>query len=148
METIDFKAISKYSVVRTYFISKLKETSKLGEILFNTTIENKLIHLQIIDDILIVEYIPKENMEQYIGEKAQPTSTEQAGKSKEEQDIENALDTVLNNDPRGKYNGCLLRDIFDNHDNEWVEWCLKNMHNEFIRSRVELIKNSGYKGGD
>lgn len=65
-------------------------------------------------------------------------------KTEEEKDLETALDTVLITDPLGKYSGCNLRQPFNDKNKEWIEWVLKNMHNKFIRDKVELIKRSGY----
>lgn len=50
------------------------------------------------------------------------------------------LSVVINNDPFGKYSGCELYTIFQNNDQKWIENCLKNMKNEYIRSRVEFLK--------
>lgn len=65
-------------------------------------------------------------------------------KTEEEKDLETALDTVLITDPLGKYSGCNLRHPFDVKDKDWIDWVLKNMHNKFIRDKVELIKRAGY----
>lgn len=144
---MEIRRISKFSKVVMAEINKETETK----------IEERKC-IQIILDhekgILLYEYIPEENLEFYLleGKKdIQPTDKEtpfdaQPRKTQEEIDLENALDTVLNNDPVGKYNGCLLREPFEKNDTIWIEWVLKNMHNKFIKDKVALIKASGIYG--
>lgn len=93
-----------------------------------------------------IEYIEADNIADYIAEQSGTALKETVApvKSEAQKELETALDTMLNNDPRQKYTGCNLRVPFDRGDWEWINWCLDNMHNEFIRKRIELIKNSGY----
>lgn len=138
-------------------ISKFSKIILLDiETCLSTAIPSDKIIQIITDDVaerfVAIEYIPEEYLESYLleGKKdIQPTDKEapfdsQQRKTQEEIDLENALDTVLNNDPLGKYNGCLLREPFEKNDTNWIEWVLKNMHNKFIKDKVALIKESGY----
>ena len=62
-------------------------------------------------------------------------------------EYENALTTVLNNDPRGQFSGKTLKEIFDApNGKEWVEWALANMKNKFIVERVRAIYNHNNGG--
>lgn len=137
---MEIRRLSKFSKIK---ILNFEELNK----------EEKVIQAIKIEDyqLLLVEYIPEEYLESYLleGKKdIQPTDKEtpfdsQPRKTQEEIDLENALDTVLNNDPLGKYNGCLLREPFEKNDTKWIEWVLKNMHNKFIKDKVALIRDSG-----
>lgn len=141
---MEMKRISKHSNIGI-------KTTRM-ELNFNPDI--KIIQIIVEEPFIIFEYIPKENIEKYMEEntgRTELTQTEeetpfdaQPKKTKEQMDLETALDTILNKDPMGKYDGCNLRIPFDRGDIEWVDWVLKNMHNKFIRDKVELIKVSGY----
>lgn len=49
---------------------------------------------------------------------------------------------VLNNDPFMKYSGKTLGEIIDANDQKWVDACLKNMKNTFIKDKIKfLIEN-------
>lgn len=140
---MEIKRISKYSKIK---LLNFEEINK----------QEKVIQAIKIDDyqLFLVEYIPNEDIEKYMTEntgRTELTQTEeetpfdaQPRKTKEQMDLETALDTILNKDPMGKYDGCNLRIPFDRGDIEWIDWVLKNMHNKFIRDKVELIKVSGY----
>lgn len=98
-----------------------------------------------IEQVFMVEYVTKyEDLEEtdeqppFMDEPQAPT------KSKAQMELETALDTVLNKDPLGRYDGQVLRVPFDKGDIQWVEWVLEHMHNQFIRDKVELIRKSGY----
>lgn len=118
--------------------------------------QNKIIQALKLEDfqLFLVEYIPNEFIESYLLENTKqvtltPTDKEAPfdsfpQKTQEQMELETALDTVLNNDPLGRYNGCNLRVPFDKGDTQWVEWVLANMHNKFIKDKVKLIKESGY----
>ena len=138
---MEIKRISKYSQIK---LLNFEEINKL----------EKVIQAMKIDDyqLFLVEYIPNEFIESYLLENTKgltPTDKETPfstfpKKTQEEIELETALDTVLNNDPLGRYNGCNLRVPFDKRDEQWVEWVLANMHNKYIKDKVKLIKESGY----
>lgn len=140
---MEIKRISKFSKI----VVMQTETA------FSTGIpSDKIIQIVTDEHYIAIEYIPSEFIDSYLLENTTGlTLTEQEAlfdtfpkKTKEEMALETALDTVLKNDPLGRYNGCNLRVPFDKKDEQWIEWVIENMHNEFIRSKVELIKESGY----
>lgn len=140
---MEIKRISKFSQIK---LLNFEEINKL----------DKVIQAMKIDDyqLFLVEFIPNEFIESYLLENTKqgaliPTDKEapfdsSPQKTQEQMELETALDTVLNNDPLGRYNGCNLRVPFDKGDTQWVEWVLANMHNKFIKDKVKLIKESGY----
>lgn len=138
---MEMKRISKYSQIK---LLNFEEINK----------HNKVIQAMKIDDyqLFLVEYIPDEFIKSYLLENTKgltPTDKEAPfdtfpKKTQEEMELETALDTVLNNDPLGRYNGCNLREPFDKQDYKWIDWVLENMHNKFIKDKVKLIKESGY----
>lgn len=141
---MEMKRISKYSKIDiAETIEEFKKASK----------DLKIIQLIMeCQNSICYEYIPFEMIESYLLENTKGlTPTEKEApfdtfpkKTQEEMELETALDTVLNNDPLGRYNGCNLRVPFDKKDEQWVEWVLANMHNKFIKDKVALIKASGY----
>lgn len=140
---MEIKRISKFSKIVVY----QKETA------FNNGIpSDKIIQIVTDEHYIAIEYIPSEFIESYLLENTKsltPTDMEAQfdtfpKKTQEEMELETALDTVLNNDPLGRYNGCNLRVPFDKKDEQWVEWVIANMHNKFIKDKVALIKASGY----
>lgn len=143
---MEIKRISKYSQIIAIRIEDFKS--------IGTTGKDKNIQILMDDKFALIEYIPFEMIESYLLENTKqglltPTDNEAPfdsfpQKTQEQMDLETALDTVLNNDPLGRYNGCNLRVPFDKGDTQWVEWVLANMHNKFIKDKVKLIKASGY----
>ena len=138
-------------------IRRISKFSKIGIFAQATSFNNgipsdKIIQIVTDEHYIAIEYIPSEFLESYLLENTKgltPTDKEAPfdsfpRKTQEEMELETALDTVLNNDPLGRYNGCNLRVPFDKKDDQWVEWVLANMHNKFIKDKVKLIKESGY----
>lgn len=143
---MEIKRISKFSNIAVLKIEDIKSLGDAGC--------DKVIQIVTDEKFIALEFIPKEFIESYLLENAKqgtltPTDKEAPfdtfpKKTQEEMELETALDTVLNNDPLGRYNGCNLRVPFDKRDEQWVEWVLANMHNKFIKDKVALIKASGY----
>lgn len=144
---MEIKRISKYSNIAVLKIEDVKSLGDAGC--------DKVIQVVTDERFIAVEFIPNEFLESYLLENGgrredlKPTNEEtpfdaQPRKTQAQMELETALDTILNNDPMGKYNGCNLRVPFDRGDTDWIEWVLKNMHNKFIRDKVALIKASGY----
>lgn len=106
-------------------------------------IPKNVLQVAIDEQFTIIEWLDVEDMQE-LEENITPFDA-QPQKTQAQMDLETALDTMLINDPLGKYNNCNLRVPFDKKDNEWIEWVLKNMHNKFIRDKVQLIKDSGYE---
>ena len=48
-------------------------------------------------------------------------------------------ETIINNDPFGKYSGDKIGKIFDNKDTGWINNALKSMRNEYIKERVKYL---------
>jgi len=141
---MEIRRISKYSNIAVLKIEDVKSLGDAGC--------DKVIQIVADERFIAVEFIPQEFIESYLLENTKgltPTDKETPfdtfqKKTQEEMELETALDTVLNNDPLGRYNGCNLRVPFDKKDEQWVEWVLANMHNKFIKDKVALIKASGY----
>lgn len=141
---MEIKRISKYSNIAVLKIEDVKSLGNAGC--------DKVIQIVADERFIAVEFIPKEFIESYLLENTKgltPTDKEAPfdtfpKKTQEEMELETALDTVLNNDPLGRYNGCNLRVPFDKRDEQWINWVLENMHNKFIKDKVKLIKESGY----
>ena len=132
---------------------EIKRLSKWSNIIDASMAKDKLekvIQIVCNDDatVCFIEYIPEEYIDNYIAEQSGMTVVKnniiEPVKSEADKELETALDTQLLNDPLGKYNGCNLRVPFDRKDTDWIDWCLKNMHNKYIRDKIQLIKNSGY----
>ncbi len=111
---------------------------QLTELLYENY-ENYFLQVEPVEDrYFLVEYLKTEDAEEYINSSA----TETPAKNTLDMEYENALTTVLNNDPQGKYSGRTLEEIFnDPNGAQWVDWALKNMHNKFILDRVKIIYN-------
>ncbi len=141
---MEIRRISKFSKIA---VLKIEDVKSLGD-----SDCDKVIQIVTDERFVAVEFIPKEFIESYLLENTKgltPTDKESPfdtfpKKTQEEMELETALDTVLNNDPLGRYNGCNLRVPFDKRDEQWIEWVLANMHNKFIKDKVKLIKESGY----
>ena len=97
-----------------------------------------VLQVELLDDNkLVVEFLDDEEAEEY-----RHSATETPAKNTLDMEYENALTTVLNNDPQGIYSGKTLEEIFnDPNGARWVDWALKNMHNKFILDRVKIIYN-------
>lgn len=97
-----------------------------------------ILQMEVSGDYVILETLMPQDAEEYINSSA----TETPAKNTLDMEYENALTTVLNNDPQGKYSGRTLEEIFnDPNGAQWVDWALKNMHNKFILDRVKIIYN-------
>lgn len=84
----------------------------------------------------LVEYLSDADAQEYLHNADAATP----GKQPMDMAYEDALTTTLNRDPRGQYSGKTLKEIFESAGGkEWVKWALANMHNEFIRERVQTI---------
>lgn len=129
-------------------ISKYSSIILIGKDIGIDITDKKIIQIVSPDDcsLFICEYIPKENLELYYSEQSADINSKKIEpvKSKEEIELENALDTQLNHDPLGRYSGCNLREIFENGDKDWIIWALNNMRNKYILDKVKLIYDKNY----
>lgn len=141
---MEMKRLSKYSNIDVF--DKLEDLQRM------LRLKIKIVQVKIEDGYFACEYVNDDMLESYLLENTKgltPTDKEAPfdtfpKKTQEEMELETALDTVLNNDPLGRYNGCNLREPFDKQDYKWIDWVLENMHNKFIKDKVKLIKESGY----
>lgn len=143
---MEIRRISKFSNIAVLKIEDVKSLGDAGC--------DKVIQVVTDERFVAVEFIPNNMIESYLLENTKQGTLTPTGKeapfdsfpqkTQEQMELETALDTVLNNDPLGRYNGCNLRVPFDKGDAQWVEWVLENMHNKFIKDKVKLIKGSGY----
>lgn len=53
---------------------------------------------------------------------------------------EEYLSVEIRNDPFGKYTGKTLADIFNAKDTRWIERCIEQMRNDYIKDRVIYLK--------
>lgn len=141
---MEIKRISKWSdmtLVKEKDIEDfLKEKSRIGATVIQVVSEN---------GIFIIEFVHKDLIEEYREEQSPKFKTDKVEyieelKTKEDKELESALDTIFTNDPLRKYSGCKLRDMFDNHDAESINWYLNNLHNKYICDKIKLIVESGY----
>lgn len=94
--------------------------------------EDSILQIAYIDQYFIIEYLPKEEQEKLFEEKEQ---------KKEDEELENAMDTILNSDPfGGVHAGQKLGYIYQN-DKKWIERALKELRNTFILDRIKIIVN-------
>lgn len=104
--------------------------------------EGYILQVEQVGNLIAVEYLQPEDAEEY-----QHSTDATPEKNIVDMEYENALTTVLNNDPRGQFSGKTLKEIFDApNGKEWVEWALANMKNKFIVERVRAIYNHNNVG--
>lgn len=48
----------------------------------------------------------------------------------------------IRNDPFGRYTGKTLGDIFNAQDEKWIDRCIKEMRNDYIKDRVIYLKEN------
>lgn len=136
MET--FRATSKYSNLHIF-----KSLEDWENYLLKYDGEVLVIQVAITsNNNLIVETVFLPLLEKYRNETKTIDKNEEKVKNKEDQALENALDTVLNKDPFGDvYSGWKLKDIMEN-DPEWIDKAIKDLKNTFIKDKLILIKNN------
>ena len=134
METL--KVTSKYS--NLYCFKNLHECEEFCKSLPKGFIIQFGFH----EDYILIETVNLADLEKYRNETKLVDKNEEKVKTKQEQDLENALDTVLNKDPFGDvYSGWKLKDIMEN-DPEWIDKAIKDLKNTFIKDKLILIKNN------
>lgn len=91
------------------------------------------------DKYILVEKVKREDLFELIPfgnlTPQTPTKTPQV----DEDLIYDYRETIINNDPFGKYSGTKLGEIFDKNDIGWVNNCIKNMKNTYIKDRVNYL---------
>lgn len=137
-------------MIRKYINSKvilIKGVSIIEEKIIEDIINNKfIIQVEPQMDNLIVEYCESAQMVDLI-----PFTSNMSTPRQEPQGdlhkVEEYREVVINNDPFGKYSGYAIGDIFDAQDINWINRCIKDMRNDYIKSRVEYLKDHYKKVG-
>ncbi len=94
-----------------------------------------------LEDTFLCEYISR--LEEENAPKTFPSNAMPRG----DIEFENYLDTTINKDPfGGKWSGKTIRAVFEAGDVEWANRAIKEMRNEFIRSKIEYIMERGGYG--
>lgn len=107
-----------------------------------TGIDAYILQIEQLGNLTVVEYLEQNEALEYVN-----SADATPEKNIVDMEYENALTTVLNNDPRGKFSGKTLQEIFnDPSGKEWVEWALANMKNKFILERVRAIYEHNQRG--
>ena len=97
-------------------------------------------HEKITDNLIVVETCLKSEICDLI-----PFSTTGASNGTIKQNtyndekIKEYSDVVLNNDPFYKYSGATLGEIIEAKDVNWINRALKEMRNEYIKTRIEYL---------
>ena len=90
------------------------------------------------DSIVEVEYCNYED--ELVELRVASTSKSQA---QEDDKITEYRAIVLNNNAfNGKWSGKTLGEVFDAKDYEFIDNAIKNMRNEYIRERIEFLRNN------
>ena len=137
-------------MIRKYINSKvifIKGVSIIEEKIIEDVINNKfIIQVEPQMDNLIIEYCESTQMVDLI-----PFTSNMSTPRQEPQGdlhkVEEYREVVINNDPFGKYSGYDIGDIFDAQDINWINRCIKDMRNDYIKSRVEYLKDHYKKVG-
>lgn len=136
-------------MIRKYINSKIKYIIDENDVEYLFSEENKFFIIQVepsINNSLIVEYCESAQMVDLI-----PFTSNMSTPRQEPQGdlhkVEEYREVVINNDPFGKYSGYAIGEIFDAQDINWINHCIKDMRNDYIKSRVEYLKDHYKKVG-
>ena len=92
------------------------------------------------DDFQLIESCLKENVCELIPFSTQGISNGNITQNTySDEKIEEYGHTILNNDPFFKYSGHELKDIIEAKDVAWINKALKEMRNEYIKTRIEYL---------
>lgn len=95
---------------------------------------------RISDTIVLAEIISRDEIFELIPfGNLTTTPTNNKTQQVDEDLIYDYRETIINNDPFGKYSGTKLGEIFDKNDIGWVNNCIKNMKNAYIKDRVNYL---------
>lgn len=123
---------------RQFLIKNTNELAPTNE--YNMQINDFIIQAEQVGDIILVEHCANDQVTELIKFDAlsgiiKPVEPKQNDAEK----IAEYRDVVLKNDPFQKYSGKKLGEIMDANDDKWVDLCLKNMKNEYIRERIKFL---------
>lgn len=137
-------------MIRKYINSKvilIKGVSIIEEKVIEDIINNKfIIQVEPQMDNLIVEYCESAQIVDLIPFTSNISTPRQEPQG-DLHKVEEYREVVINNDPFGKYGGHSLGEIFDAQDINWINRCIKDMRNDYIKSRVEYLKDHYKKVG-
>lgn len=137
-------------MIRKYINSNVKlirGISIIEEKIIEDIINNKyIIQVEPQMDNLIVEYCDKSEIVDLIPFTSNISTPRQEPQG-DLHKVEEYREVVINNDPFGKYSGYAIGDIFDAQDINWINRCIKDMRNDYIKSRVEYLKDHYKKVG-
>ena len=136
-------------MIRKYINSKIKYIIDENDVEYLFAEENKFFIIQVepsINQSLIVEYCESAQMVDLIPFTSNITTPRQEPQG-DLHKVEEYREVVINNDPFGKYSGYAIGDIFDAQDINWINRCIKDMRNDYIKSRVEYLKDHYKKVG-
>lgn len=136
-------------MIRKYINSKIKYIIDENDVEYLFAEENKFFIIQVepsINESLIVEYCESAQMVDLIPFTSNISTPRQEPQG-DLHKVEEYREVVINNDPFGKYGGHSLGEIFDAQDINWINRCIKDMRNDYIKSRVEYLKDHYKKVG-
>lgn len=136
-------------MIRKYINSKIKYIIDENDVEYLFAEENKFFIIQVepsINNSLIVEYCESAQMVDLIPFTSNISTPRQEPQG-DLHKVEEYREVVINNDPFGKYSGYAIGDIFDAQDINWINRCIKDMRNDYIKSRVEYLKDHYKKVG-
>lgn len=137
-------------MIRKYINSKvilIKGVSIIEEKVIEDIISNKfIIQVEPQMDNLIIEYCESAQIVDLIPFTSNISTPRQEPQG-DLHKVEEYREVVINNDPFGKYAGHSLGEIFDAQDVNWINRCIKDMRNDYIKSRVEYLKDHYKKVG-
>lgn len=132
---MEIKRLSKYSQIK---IIDLNDPSKDLDFQGHKIIQ-VIMPTQADPQFALIEVIPNDKIKLY--ESTSDTTQEKETK-KQDKTLEEYRKVVLNTDPFGNtFSGKTLGFIFDNSP-EWVDHALNNMKNDYIRDRLQYIKDN------
>lgn len=101
--------------------------------------DNFVIQTEVVGDALIIEYCKKSLVVDLIPFGTITSQQRNITPLKDDEKAQEYCNTVLNNDPFGKYSSCTLGTIFKANDTNWIKSALKSMRNEYILERVKFL---------
>lgn len=91
------------------------------------------------DKYILVEKVKREDLCELIPFGNLTTSNTKTINEADDDLVYEYRETIINNDPFGKYSGDKIGRIFDNKDTGWINNALKSMRNEYIKERVKYL---------
>lgn len=124
--------LRKYINSQIYFV----------DVTTTSIMDNELMIIQterINDNLVLVEAVDRENLCDLILFGNLTTNNTKTTNEVDDDLVYEYRETIINNDPFGKYSGDKIGKIFDNKDTGWINNALKSMRNEYIKERVKYL---------